>query len=100
MMEDRVFWTWDNNEYAWKSRPLWSRKLKEGRGKGKGKGESKGPGRAFLGEEQTQESELWSEEDCAWWSKGIRRKKGCSKGNESFWKGGVGTDPSVKGSKQ
>ena len=38
---------------------------REGKGKGKDKGGSKGTGRAFLGEEQAQEPELWSEEDCA-----------------------------------
>ena len=89
----------DNNECAWKSRPVWSKKLKrKGQGKRKGKGGSKGAGRGFIREEQAQASELWSGEDCAWWSKGKRGKKGSSKGNESFWTGGFRTDPSGKGS--
>ena len=48
----------------------------------------KGTGRAFLRKELAHESELWSEEDCAWWSKGKRSKKGYSTGNEGFQKDG------------
>ena len=59
---------------------------RKGKGKGKGKGGCKGTRRAFLGEEPAQDPEWWSEEDCAWWSKGKRGKKGFSKGNEGFWK--------------
>ena len=29
MTKGRFFWTWDNNECAWQSRPVWSRKLEE-----------------------------------------------------------------------
>ena len=47
-------------------------KIEKHKGKGKNKGGSTGNGRAFLGEEQAQESELWSEEACAWWSEGKR----------------------------
>ena len=37
--EGSCFWTWDNNENAWQSRPFRSRKLKKKtKGKGKGKG--------------------------------------------------------------
>ena len=83
-------------EYAWRSRPFKSRQLEEkrnrqGKGKekarkrqGKGKGKArertkedpKGPGRAFFGEEQAQDSEYWSEEDCTWWTQGRKGKKG------------------------
>ena len=59
--------------------------MKRRKGKGKFK---KRTGRAFFGEEQPQDPELWSEEDFAWWSKGKKGKKGWSKGNEGFHKGG------------
>ena len=98
-VDDEGVWTWDNNKYDWQSRPFGSRKLKKrSKGKGKNKGWSRGTRRAFLGEEQAHESELWSEEDSAWWSKGKRGKKGLSKGNKSFRKGGFHTSPSEKGS--
>ena len=32
-------------------------------------------GKAYLGEEQTQDTEWWSEEDCIWWSKGKKRQE-------------------------
>ena len=70
---------------------------RRGKGKGKGKGGFKGTGRAFLGEEHAQDPEWWSEEDCAWWSKGKRGKKGVSKGNEGFQKGGFRTYQPEKG---
>ena len=68
MMKDRVFWTWDDNEYSWQSRPFHGRQVKRrnGKGKGKGKGGFKGIGGAYLGEEQAQDPEWWSAEDCAW----------------------------------
>ena len=71
---------------------------KRRKGKGKNKGGSTGAGRAFLGEEQAHESELWSAEDCVWWSEGKRGKKGFgfSKGNEGFRKGGFRTSLSEK----
>ena len=50
---------------------------------------SKRSRRAFLGEEQAQDSEMWSEEDVAWWTKGRKGKKGLSTGNDGFPKGGV-----------
>ena len=37
--------------------------------------DSKRTGRAFLCEEQAQDPEWWSEEDCAWWSKGKKARK-------------------------
>ena len=49
-------------------------KRRKGKGKGKGKGRSKRTGRAFFGDEQAQDSEWWSEEDFAWWSKRKARK--------------------------
>ena len=84
------FWTWDDTECAWQSRPFKGRQVKKRRGKGKGKhkGISKRGGRAFLGEEQAQDSEMWSKEDFAWWTKGPKGKKGLSKGNDGFQKGG------------
>ena len=66
------------------------RQLKRRKGKGKRKhtGMSKRGGRAFLGEEQAQDSEMWSEEDFAWWTKGRKGKKGLSKGDGGFQKCG------------
>ena len=63
-------------------------KRRKGKGKGKHKGISKRSGRAFLGEEQAPDSEMWSEEDFVWWTKGRKGKKGLSKGNDGFKKGG------------
>ena len=96
--EGSCFWTWDNNESVWQSRPFKGRQVERRKGKGKGKGGFPGTRRAFLCEEQAQESELCSEEDSAWQSRGKRGKKGFSKGNESFRKGGFRTSPSDKGS--
>ena len=50
------------------------KKKKNGKGKGKGKGGFKRTGRAFLGEEQAQDPEWWSEEDSVWWSKEKRQE--------------------------
>ena len=50
-------------------------KRRMGKGKGKGKGGFKGNGWAYLGEEQAQDPEWWSEEDCVWWSKGKKRQE-------------------------
>ena len=58
------------------------------RSKGKGKGKSRRTGRAFFGDEQARDLELWSEEDFARWSKGKKGKNGLSKGNDGFRKGG------------
>ena len=87
----------EHHEYTLQPRPFKNRQVKRTKGKGKGKGGSTGTGRAFLGEEQAQDPEWRSEEGCAWWSKGKRGKKGFSKGNENFWKGGFRTNPSEKG---
>ena len=98
--ERSCFWTWDDNEYALQSRPFKSRQVRRRKGKGKGKGTCgfRGTGRAFPGEEQAQDNEWWSEKDCAWWSKGRKGKKGFSKGNEGFRKGGFRADTPEKGS--
>ena len=65
--EGSCFCTWDNNEYARQSRPFRSRtKKKRSKGRGKNIGGSTGTGRAFFGEEQAHESELWAEEDSVW----------------------------------
>ena len=56
--------------------------------RGKGKGISPKSGRAFHGEAQAQDSEMWSEEDFAWWTKGRKGKKSLPKGNDGFQKGG------------
>ena len=74
--ERSCFWTWDDNEYAWQSRTFKGRQVRRRKGKGraKGKGGFNGTKRAFLGEEQAQDPEWWSEEDCARWSKGKRGK--------------------------
>ena len=97
MMKDRVFWTWDDNEFSWQSKPSRGRQVRKRKRKGKGKGGFKGTRRAFLRQEQAQDPEWWSEEDCAWWSKGKRGKKGFSKGDEGFQKGGFRTYPPEKG---
>ena len=59
--ERSCFWTWDDTECVWQSRPYKGRQLKRRKGKGKGKhqGFCKRSGRAFLGEEQAQDSEIW-----------------------------------------
>ena len=59
--ERSCFWTLDDNEYTWQSRPLKSRQKGRGKGTGKGKGGFKGTGRAFFCEEQAQDFE---DEDC------------------------------------
>ena len=41
-------------------------------------------GGAFLGAEQAQDSEMWSEENFAWWNKGRKGKKGLSKSNDGL----------------
>ena len=53
--ERSCFWTWDDTECAWQSRPFKGRQVKRRKGKGqrKRKGRSKRTGRAFFGEEQT-----------------------------------------------
>ena len=63
-------------------------KRRKGKGKGKHKGISWRSGRAFLGDKQAQDPEIWSEEDFAWWSTGNKGKKGLSKGNDGYQKGG------------
>ena len=88
--ERSCLWAWDDTECAWQSRPFKRRKVKrrKGKGKGKDKGRSKRTGRAFFGDEQTQDPERRQEEDVVWWSKGKKGKKGLSKGNDGFQKGG------------
>ena len=74
--ERSCFWTWDDTECVWQSKPFKGRQVKRRKGKGNGKGESRSrrTGRAFFGEEQAQDPEWWSEEDVAWWSKGKKGK--------------------------
>ena len=82
------FWTWGQQRVCFVIQTIQEPKIwKKGQGKAKNKGGSTGNGKAFIGEEQAQESELWSEEDCAWCSDGKRGKKGFSKCNVSFRKG-------------
>ena len=90
--ERSCFWTWDDKECAWRSRPFKGRQVK--RRKGKCKGRSERTGRAFFGDEQAQDPELWSEEDFAWLSKG---KKGLSKGNDGCQNSGCRHYQSDKG---
>ena len=101
MMKDRVFGH-GTTSILWQSTPFRRRKLENIRkGKGTNKSGSTGARRAFLGEEQAHESELWSADDSVWWSLGKRGKKGfgSSQGNEGFRKGGFRTSPSEKGSR-
>ena len=88
--ERSCFWTWDDTDCVWQPRPFKGRQVKrrKGKGKGKHKGISKGSGRAFIGEQQAQDSEMWSEDDFAWWTKGRKGKKGLSKNNDGLQKGG------------
>ena len=69
--ERSCFWTWDDTEGVWQSKPYKGRQLK----RRKGKSGSKVTGRAFHCQEQAQDPEWWSEEDLAWWSKGKKGKK-------------------------
>ena len=82
--ERSCFWTRDDTEGAWQSRPFKGRQMKRRKGKGKGKRQRTIPkrtGRAFSGDEQVQDPEWWSEQDFAWWSRGKERKarKACQK---------------------
>ena len=61
------------------------------------KGRSKRTRRVFFGKEQAQDTELWSEEDFAWWTKGRKGKKGWSKSNDGFPKGSYRPYQSYKG---
>ena len=45
--ETSCFWTWDDIEYAWQSRPLNGRRVRRRKGKGKGKGGFKGKRRSI-----------------------------------------------------
>ena len=97
--ESSCSWTWDDNEYAWQSRPFKGRQVRRRKGKGKGKGKSgfKKTRRVFIGEEQEKDPEWLSEEDFAWWSKRRKGMKGFPKGNESYRKGGFRTYQPEKG---
>ena len=78
--ERSSFWTWDDNELgspeSFRFAKLQEEKAKE---KAKAKVDSKELGRAYLGEEQTQDTEWWSEEDSVWWSKGKKARKALRK---------------------
>ena len=92
-MKDRVFGHWTTTSFLGSPDRLKGLQVRRRKGKGKGKGKRgfKGTGRAFLGEEQAQDPECWSEEDCAWWFKGKSGKKGFSKGYEGFQQSCFGT---------
>ena len=51
--ERSCFWTWDDTECAWQSRPFKGRQVK--RRENEGRGRSKRTGRAFFGEEPAQD---------------------------------------------
>ena len=80
--EKSCFCTWDDNEYAWQSRPF-KKKHRE-----KMKANPKGPEEHFLEKKTAQDPQWWSEKDFALWSKRKKGKKGLSKGNDGFQKGG------------
>ena len=84
--ERSCFWTWEDTECAWQSRPFKGRQVRrrKGKGKGKHKGFFKRTRRAFFGDEQAQDSEMWSEKDLAWWTKARKGKTGLSRGNDGF----------------
>ena len=96
--ERSCFWTWDDNEFFWQSRPCEGREVRKrkGKGKGKGKGRSKGTGRAFLGEEQAQDLNGGQKKIVLGGQK-EGGKKVFSKGNEGFQKGGFRTYQPEKG---
>ena len=75
--ERSSFWTWDDTECVWQSRPCKGRQMRrrKGQGKGKGKGQSK---------RTRQDTEWRHEEDPVWWFKRKKGKKGLSKGNGGF----------------
>ena len=84
--ERSCFWTWDDTEGVWQSRPLKGRqvKRKKRQGKRKAQRETNRSGRTFLGEEQSQDSEMWSEEDFAWWTKGRKARRACQEAMMAF----------------
>ena len=90
--EKSCFWTWNDTECAWQSRPFKGRQVKRRTGQErKARRFFQRSGRAFFGDDQVQDPEWWSEIDFAWWSKGKegkKGKKGFSKGNVVFQKGG------------
>ena len=83
------FWTWDDTECAWQSRPFKERQVKKKKeGKRKRQRTIQNDRNSLFSDEQEQDPEWWSEEDFAWWSKGRKGKKGLSKGNDGFQKVG------------
>ena len=84
--EKLCFRTWDDNEYVWQSRKFQDRQVKRrtGKRKAQGIGGFKRIGNVYLGEEQTQDNDWWSEEDSVWWSKRKKGRKGFSKKKEQI----------------
>ena len=85
--ERSCFRTWDDNEHVWQSRKFQDRQVKgkKGKEKTKGKGGFKGVG-AYLGEEQTQDNEWWSEEDSVWGPRVRKARKGFRRVRTNFLK--------------
>ena len=84
MMKDHVFGHGTTTRMFGNPESFRIVKLKEEKRKGKGKGKGGGTGRTYVGEEQAQDFEWWSEEDSVWWSEGKRGKKGSSTTNNYF----------------
>ena len=79
MMKGSCLWTWDNNTYARLGSldHLETENSRKGiRAKERTKVDQQEPEEpSLVGEEQAHGSELWSEEDGVWWSKGNEATK-------------------------
>ena len=85
--ERLCFWTWDDTECAWQSRPFKGRQAKRRKRKGKRKRRSKRTGRAFSGDEQARSRMVVRRGLCLVVQR-KERQEGLSKGNDGFHKGG------------
>ena len=79
--ERSCFWTWDDTECAWQSRPFKGRQLKRRKvkGKGTGKGRSKRTRRAFFGDERVQDPKGGQKRTLLGGPKGRKARKACQR---------------------
>ena len=88
--ERSCFWTWDDTECAWQSRPLRGREEKEKekekeKVKEMVKDDPKGREEHYLAMSRYKNPEWWwSEKDFDWWSKEKKGKKDCQKAMMAF----------------
>ena len=75
--ERSCFWTWTTTSMLGSPESFRIAKSKEEKAKEKVKAkvDSEELGKAYIGEEQTKDTEWWSEEDCAWWSRGKKKQE-------------------------